>query len=101
MNKTELAAKVAEATKETNKKAAEGLTAAFAAITEALAAGDEVAISDFGRFGVRGRPSREGRNPRTGEKVDIPAKRVIRFKPALQLKTQVESRAPAKQAKGK
>jgi len=51
-------------------------------ITEARAAGDRVELRNFGSFAIKQREARQGRNPRTGTKVDVPAKADVRFKPA-------------------
>ncbi len=56
----------------------------FNAIVGALRNGDSVELRGFGRFGVRVRPERQGRNPRTGEPVRVPEKSVVFFKPAKQ-----------------
>lgn len=50
-------------------------------ITEALAAGDRVELRDFGSFAIKQREARQGRNPRTGAKVDVPARADVRFRP--------------------
>ncbi|HEY4924825.1 MAG TPA: HU family DNA-binding protein [Roseiarcus sp.] len=80
MNTTELADVVAEANDISKAKAKEIVTSVFASIIEAAKAGDEVAISGFGRFSVKARPAREGRNPRTGETLNIPASKSLGFK---------------------
>ena len=80
MNTTELADVVAEANDISKAKAKEIVTSVFASIIEAAKAGDEVAISGFGRFSVKARPAREGRNPRTGETLKIPASKSLGFK---------------------
>ena len=67
----------------TAKKALHALTGAIA---EALAGGDEVSISGLGKFDAADRPARTGRNPKTGETVEIAARRAPRFKPAKALK---------------
>ena len=54
-------------------------------ITDALAAGNRVELRGFGAFSVKNRPSRLGRNPRTGEEVAIPSGKTIRFKPGKEL----------------
>ena len=54
-------------------------------ITDALAAGNRVELRGFGAFSVKNRPSRSGRNPRTGKEVRIPPGRTIRFKPGKDL----------------
>jgi len=101
MNKTELAAKVAQATQESNTKAAASVNAVFESITAALAAGEEVGITGFGRFQVAERAARVGRDPRSGAKVDIPAKRVVKFKPGQDLKSRLQPAEPPKKAKSK
>ena len=68
------------------KQAAEALDAVFAAITQHLEDGDRVQISGFGSFSVNERAARQGRNPATGESIQIPASKNARFKPAKDLK---------------
>jgi DNA-binding protein HU-beta len=89
MNKTELINKVAEATEMTKKDAAKSVEAVFEAITEALRTGDKVQLIGFGNFEVRERAARKGRNPQTGEEIDIPATKAPVFKPGKQLKEEV------------
>ena len=60
------------------------------AMTTALAQGNKVEIRGFGNFTVRQREARKARNPRTGELVEVPAKRVPHFKPGKELKAMVE-----------
>jgi len=60
------------------------------AMTKALAQGGKVEIRGFGNFTVRQRAARKARNPRTGEMVEVPAKRVPHFKPSNELKAMVE-----------
>lgn len=50
-------------------------------ITEALAAGDRVELRDFGSFAINQREARQGRNPRSGARIDVPAKAEVRFRP--------------------
>ncbi len=59
-------------------------------IGETLSAGDRVEIRGFGSFSTHVRAPRIGRNPKTGEKVPVPAKRVIQFKAGLELRERVE-----------
>lgn len=80
MNKTELVAKIAEAANLSKTDAKAALEATVAAIKEALVAGDKVQLVGFGTFSVTERPAREGVNPRSGEKVQIAAKKVAKFK---------------------
>lgn len=86
MNKTELIAKVAEATDLQKKDATKAVEAVFNAIAEALQNGDKVQLVGFGNFEVRERSARKGRNPQTGAEIDIPASKVPAFKPGKALK---------------
>ena len=67
----------------------------FEDIVKALRTGDKVNISGFGTFAVSERKARTGRNPKTGEKVDVPAKRIPFFKPSKELKDFVNSEEAA------
>lgn len=64
-------------------------------ISRALAADNRVEIRGFGSFALNHRPARVGRNPKTGETVDIPAKRVPHFKPGKALREAVDARRAA------
>ncbi len=86
MNKTELITRISEVNETTKKAAGEQLEAILAAITEALVAGDEVKIAGFGTFSVTERAAREGRNPATGETIQIAASKSPKFKAAKALK---------------
>ena len=72
------------------KLAAAALTALTATITEELKSGEKVAIPSLGTFEVRERAARTGKNPRTGEAVEIAAKKLPAFKAAKALKDAVE-----------
>lgn len=89
MNKTELIAAAAESTGLTKKDSEKVLNAAIDAITAALVHGDKVQVSGFGIFEVKERQARVGRNPRTGESMDIAASRVPSFKACKALKDSV------------
>jgi DNA-binding protein HU-beta len=80
MNTTELVDAVAEANDLSKAKAKEVVNSILAAIIDAAKRGEEVAIPGFGRFSVKERPAREGRNPRTGEVLNIPASKALGFK---------------------
>ena len=84
MNKTDLVNAIAAAglSKADSKKA---LDATLGAIADALKAGDKVALLGFGTFAVSERPARQGINPATKEKIEIPAKKVIKFKAGAEL----------------
>lgn len=91
MNKNELISRLAEVNETTKKAAGEQVDAILAVITEALAAGEEVAISGFGKFSVTERAAREGRNPATGETIQIAASKSPKFKAAKALKDSVNA----------
>ena len=63
----------------------------FDEITERLAEGGRVELRGFGAFSTREREARQGRNPRTGEAVDVPAKRVPYFKPGKEMRNALNS----------
>ena len=90
MTKPELITKIAEKSNLSTKDAAAALTALTDVITEALKAEGKVAIPSLGTFELRERAARTGKNPRTGETVEIAAKRVPAFKPAKALKDAIE-----------
>lgn len=88
MNKAELIEKMAVKFGACSKaEAARALDAFVDIVTDTLKKGEEVAISGFGTFLTRTRAGRVGRNPRTGESVQIPTKRVPKFRPGKGLKT--------------
>ena len=80
MKKNQFSERLAEKKGVSKTEAAEWVDLMFDEITEVLKGGDEVNVTGFGVFKVVHRKAREGRNPRTGEKVDIPAKNVPKFK---------------------
>ncbi|WP_422614960.1 HU family DNA-binding protein [Cohnella caldifontis] len=86
MNKTELIAKVSELTDLSKKDATQAVDAVFDVISEALQNGDKVQLVGFGNFEVRERSARKGRNPQTGEEIEIPAGKIPAFKPGKALK---------------
>ncbi len=79
MNTTDLIERIAAAHELTKTQAREVVEAVFVAITEAAATGDEVALNGFGRFKVTDRAARQGRNPATGETIQIAASRKLAF----------------------
>ena len=90
MNKTELIAAVAEKTDLSKKDADAAVSAAVrGAITDALKAGDKIQLVGFGTFEVRNRAAKQGRNPRTGETMTVPASKVPAFKAGKALKDAV------------
>ncbi|MEE9196950.1 MAG: integration host factor subunit beta [bacterium] len=91
MTKAELVEKVAERIDLTKKQTEVIVNTVFQSITEALADGDKVELRGFGSFRVRHRDSREGRNPKTGATVFIPAKKVPFFKAGKELRDMIDS----------
>lgn len=88
MTKQDLINEVAK-TGMTKKQAGIAVNMIFDVIKDALAEGDKVSMVGFGSFSVRERAAREGRNPRTGEPLKIPAKKVAVFKPGKALRDAV------------
>ncbi|MDT8403400.1 HU family DNA-binding protein [Sulfuriflexus sp.] len=89
MNKAELIDAVAESADLSKASAARALDAALDTITAALQAGDQVTLVGFGTFSVRPRAARTGRNPRTGEAIEIKASNNPGFKAGKALKDAV------------
>lgn len=89
MTKTELIAAVAEATGTTKKDTERVINAAFETIAAQLADGQKVQIAGFGSFEVKEREARTGRNPLTGESIQIAASRAPAFKAGKALKDRV------------
>lgn len=89
MNKTELIAAVAEKTDLSKKDADAAVSAVLGAITDALKAGDKIQLVGFGTFEVRNSAAKQGRNPRTGETMTVPASKVPAFKAGKALKDAV------------
>lgn len=80
MNKGDLVERVAQDCNLTKAAAEQALASVLGAITNAMAAGDKVTLVGFGTFAVSERAAREGRNPQTGETIQIPAGKVVKFK---------------------
>ncbi|MDQ0256679.1 DNA-binding protein HU-beta [Evansella vedderi] len=90
MNKTELVAEVTEKTELTKKDATAVVDALIESITDSLKKGESVQLIGFGNFEVRERAARKGRNPQTGEEIEIAASKVPAFKPGKSLKDAVK-----------
>jgi DNA-binding protein HU-beta len=89
MNKNELIAAVAEKAGMSKSDATTAIEGVFDVITGALKDGDEVRIVGFGTFVVSERKAGKGRNPQTGEEIDIPASKAPKFRAGKQLKEAV------------
>ena len=90
MTKTELVAAAAKKSGLTQKDTDKALAALLDAVTAALAKGDKVQLTGFGTFEVREKAAREGRNPRTGETIAVPAPKAPAFKAGASLKKAVK-----------
>lgn len=86
MTKAELVDEVARAVQVTKKQAETIVNIVFDSIVESLRAGEKIELRGFGSFRLRSRKSRTGRNPKTGQKVDVPSKKIPYFKPGKELK---------------
>ncbi len=86
MNKADLIESIANTADLSKASAGRALDAAIEAITKALKNGDTITLVGFGTFSVRHRKARMGRNPRTGEEIQIKASKVPGFKPGKALK---------------
>lgn len=86
MNNTDLAEHLATAHGITKADARKYVDGVFAAIADAAAKGDEIALNGFGKFKVKDTPARQGRNPSTGEAIQIAASKKLAFTPAKAVK---------------
>jgi len=86
MTKADLVEEVSRVTELTRKDSEYIVDTLFDSVIKALKTGDKLEVRGFGSFRVRQRNARVGRNPKTGEKVEVPAKRVPYFKPSKELK---------------
>ena len=95
MTKADLVEEVAKVTELTRKDSEVIVDTLFESVIKALRTGDKLEVRGFGSFRVRQRNARVGRNPKTGEKVEVPAKRVPYFKPSKELKDLINDGAAA------
>lgn len=89
MTKSDLIDRVAEKSGLTKKDAGKAVDAVFQSVTDALSDGDRVQIVGFGTFEVRHRAARRGRNPQTGQEIEIAARKVPAFKAGKALRDSV------------
>jgi len=90
MTKAELVAKIANEVGLTKSQAEKAVDGFVSAVSAALSGGDKVTLVGFGTFSVMARSKREGRNPRTGEVIKIPASKAVKFKPGKTLSEKVK-----------
>ncbi len=86
MTKLELIKIIAEKMDITHKESTEAVNLILEAITNSLSKGESIKIRGFGVFNVKEKKEKIARNPKTGEKVHVPAKKVVKFKPGKELK---------------
>ena len=91
MNKNDLIASVADSAGLSKSDASNAVDAVLQAITDGLAGGGEIRLVGFGTFSVANRAATTGRNPRTGEAIQIPASKQPKFKAGAPLKQSVNS----------
>ena len=92
MTKAELVEKVANQINLTKKQTEVIVNTVFSSITDSLAEGKKVELRGFGSFRIRQRNARVGRNPKSGQKVDVPSKKVPFFKAGKELRELVDER---------
>ncbi len=90
MNKASIVDKVHDVLGGTKVQAERAVDTMIESIAKSLKSGDEVSIAGLGIFSTKMRPARQGRNPRTGQSIQIPAMRVPKFRPAKALKEAVK-----------
>ena len=90
MNQTELVSAIAEKAGLTKVDAKNALDATLDAISEALAQGDKIALVGFGTFSVAEKGARTGINPATKAKIEIPARKAVKFKAGAELTAKVK-----------
>lgn len=95
MTKADLIDEVSRLAELTRKDSEVIVETIFDSVIGALRSGDKIEIRGFGSFRTRQRRPRTGRNPKTGEKVDVPAKKIPFFKPSKELKDLVNNSTPA------
>lgn len=91
MNKRDLVRIIADKTDQTRSSVDKTISAFQNVVTEALFAGDDVRLLGFGTFSKKRTNARKGRNPRTGETMDIPAKNMAKFKSGSDLSKAINS----------
>jgi integration host factor subunit beta len=100
MTKADLVEEVIRSTELPRKDSEILVETVFQSIIQALQTGDKIEIRGFGSFRTRERRGRTGRNPKTGAKVEVPAKKIPFFKPSKELKDFVNSQAAADGSRG-
>jgi integration host factor subunit alpha len=100
MTKADIVETIYERVGFSKKESAELVETIFEVIKEALVRGEKVKFSGFGNFIVREKNARKGRNPQTGEEIQLAARRVLTFKPSLVLKTVLNESTQQEEERG-
>ena len=90
MNKSDLVARMAKKSEISQSSAEVALNEFMAGVSDALKKGERVTLVGFGSWDVRKRAARKGRNPQNGKAINIPARRVVRFRTGSELKSRVK-----------
>lgn len=90
MNKNDLIESIARSARISKVAAEKGLNGLLSSMAEAMEDGERVTLAGFGSFSIVKRAPRLGRNPKTGEEVPIPARRVVKFRPGKKLSKRVQ-----------
>jgi len=91
MNKEQIAQTIADQKGITKKEALDNVNDVLEAVKQALVSGERVSLVNFGNFDVKERKARTGRNPQTGEQMNIPAQKTVGFKPGKDLRESVKA----------
>lgn len=91
MNKDDLIKAISDQTQFVRKEASDALDTIFQVIGQSLSQGEDITLVGFGSFKVLKREERNGRNPRTGDSITIPATKVVKFSPGKGLKEAINS----------
>ena len=94
MNQAELIAKLADTAGLDKAQAGQAVEGVLATISDALKAGEKVSLQGLGIFEISDRAARQGRNPATGESIQIPASKAVKFRPTRGLKEAISPPAP-------
>lgn len=91
MTKADIIERVAEKCDITKKEAIDMVESVFSILKNTLESGEDIKISGFGKFEVKSKHARRGRNPQTGDDITIAARRILTFKPSTILKSSINS----------
>ena len=94
MTKIELAEKISEQQEFSKKEVLDHLESVFAIMKQTLASGEDLKISGFGKFEVKQKKDRKGRNPQTGESLTIESRKIVTFKVSSILKEKINEQNP-------